>query len=1533
MKRLAAVLVLLALFAGTLLHAQSQLFWEYPEVFSQAQGTFPVTASNENFSIALWQETVYAATGDGRISIALAVKMPGEPWEKRGIIGGPYNFSGTEPSILTAVIDSKNQILIAAAASATQTEILISGDFGESFQHYRVDSGAETSLAPKISIAADGSYLLFVTRGGGNTFSIYFSRSADGSAWEDFKPLAGNSAMMLNFLPAHISFDGREYVVFQSFTAGAGGTNLFQLYMVISSDNGVSWSAPRLFTNFQDPVVNVTSSPDSFDNQRPHLSVQNDELFIVWERRTLTGLPNIYAANIGANGAISGAPQRVNSGAGHSNNPIAINFRGETKVFWFDNRRGTNRVFTAQQAGIMWEETELSGGAAAGDTFARPVVDVDGLFVFWQSAATSAAASRSRIYLVSPDTYVQPVHISAQNFIPGERTSGDRAQLSWSIPDDPSGIVGFSWVWSRDSSALPPTAGNVMVYNSGVEPELELFAEEDGEWFLAVSAQDFAGNWSAPTRASFFRDTTPPPAAVIIPPQLDARGYLLSNSFRISWNAPPASDIAGYTWDIEYLGAAGAFSGMGGEQFTAAVRQRFPQTQAPVPSVQGTATFAAYENYDDGVWRFSVRAIDEAGNVGPSSILIFRTNKYIPSTFITFVDSERDETDFYNIGILGRGFSQGGAVARVFVDRSGQPPFDREFFLSLGDFDVVSDREIRGLAVQGLEAGLYRIGVEHPTRGIYFTEPIVEIAETGTIKFGDFSASWKPLWLLRNERLFRANAVTLVLAAVLILCALGLLVSARGISGVITEGVRLRLDAAALVSGELMASEKKKRVITIQKRGISLRLKMTFFTITLVLAVVIMIASPLYVMMTETQRKTLIQGLWDRSTVLLEGVAASARTHLPLQSILELGLLPNQMQAIPEAQHITITGHNPGTTIFDDQVWATNDPNILSKINTAAFQPGVSRITDVLSPRLQTIADDLNEQARREVGDMSQTIALFTQEALALALRTDAESLRQLGDLQVQTLALQTRVSQRLSELARNIGSEPLFSVEQLIASPDHRYIFFKPIMFRQGTENMYFRGLVRMEVSVTSILDEITAGRNAIIKLIIIVALIALSAGAIGALLLSSLIIRPIRQLVKHVELIRDTENKAELAGLDINLKSKDEIAILGDTINDMTHGLVKAAAAAADLSIGKEIQKKFIPLELDRDGNKLNHGSKKTAHLNFFGYYEGAKGVSGDYFDYIDLDDRYYAIIKCDVAGKGIPAALIMIQVATMFLNYFKQWKPTEKGMQIEKLVYQINDFIETLGFKGRFAAFTLCLFDSQTGTVHFCNAGDNIVRYYDVSAGQLKTVTLPQTPATGVLPNYLVETKGGYTVQTLTLDRGDILLLYTDGIEEAKRKFRNAAFEEILCEEGAADTSHENHYSGQADEELGGERVTDIINAVMNRQVYTLHKWHDPEAQGGSLQFDFSSCEGTVEEVITAMISVEKIFRCYKSPSHTDENWVQAEKTVDDFLQRHFVQYRRYCSFTRPASDNSAYTYYTHISEDEQYDDLTILGIQRK
>jgi serine phosphatase RsbU (regulator of sigma subunit) len=450
-------------------------------------------------------------------------------------------------------------------------------------------------------------------------------------------------------------------------------------------------------------------------------------------------------------------------------------------------------------------------------------------------------------------------------------------------------------------------------------------------------------------------------------------------------------------------------------------------------------------------------------------------------------------------------------------------------------------------------------------------------------------------------------------------------------------------------------------------------------------------------------------------------------------------------------------------------------------------------------------------------------------------------------------------------------------------------------------------------------------------LRTFLIIALIALADGIVSAVVLSSLLLMPMRKLVRHVKLIYNTEDRENLGGMEINITSRDEIAILGDTINDMTRVLVKDATMESELSAGREIQKKFLPLDIDSDGTILNISHKDTKNAVFFGYYGGAGGLSGNYFDYRDLDGRYFAIIKCDLPGKGIPAALIMTQVATMFINFFKYWKPSA-DKHINELVYQINGFIETLGYKGRFVVFTFCLFDTETGVLHFCNAGDNIIHVFDFSENRIKSIRLPESPAVGSLPNRIIENDRGYPVQTLKLDHDDILLLYTDGIIKSKRKFRDVSFNEMICADGSEGILHGNHKAGEAGEEMERRRVHGIVNAVMSRGKYNLRKWHNP-GEDEDLCFDFSACNSGPEDIIIALIAVEKIFRCYRESGAGENDRVLVDRKVDVFLKAHFLQYPAYCANTCEYTGNSSYMYYTHLMEDEQYDDLAILGVKRK
>ncbi|MDR3167854.1 MAG: signal protein, partial [Treponema sp.] len=868
---------LLPCFPPAFLHGLSDFYWEPPEIFSTPPGNFPVSAYNSRLSVIAWQEAEAppGGTGEGRIRLSLGIKKTGEPWQLRRDIGPVYPYTGTEPAILSVTLDQQDRIFISAAVSPAQIEILVSDDGGDSFRAYRINGDYENSLTPRIFVTSGGAYLLFITRRLEQSLALYYARSEEGFFWSPFELFAEGLQDPAGFQPSHAALGNTDHVIFQALAEGEAGRSLSQLFLKTSTNGGRTWSPPRLFTDFYDPSQHTGASPGLFDNRQAHLTALEEHLFVVWERRFGTGSPRIYSALMGLDGSLIGKAQGVNPETSSGNNPKTVLYDGEPLVIWVDNRPGNNRVFLAQRGETEWKNHDLSG--AFGDiSRVCPALDSGGLFIFWQLTTQGMG----RIYFLAPDSSVAAPRIITQNFVSGKRNRGDRARISWNLPPDPSGIMGFSYLWSKDPHALPPRQ---VMTSAGAAPLLEQIAPEDGAWYFTLMARDFAGNWSDVSRITFLRDTSPPPAPLITPPAWDRQGYLPSNTFSLGWN--PAPDVAGYTWVLQYLGPPELFASLGPRDFAAAAERRFPKFPALLPRIMGTEHALSFTNQDNGIWSFTLAAVDEAGNVGSPSRVFFRTNKYIPYTDVSYAEIRQNEWGKQDIHIIGRGFTDGGRVNRILLDQDGEAPYDREFFLGLGEYQVLSDREITGLVIDYIPAGQYRIGIDHPRRGLYLSAPLLRVDEIGTLKIGDYSDLWEPSWRIRNEGRYVFEFPFLIIIAIFIFCGTGFIVTLRGIGDVIAESAVIRLDAAALITGDFMLSEKKKQLARIKRRGVGLRVKLASFTIILILLVVMMVSAPLYMIMIRTQEETLLQSLWDRSAVLLEGLGSGARAYLPSANI------------------------------------------------------------------------------------------------------------------------------------------------------------------------------------------------------------------------------------------------------------------------------------------------------------------------------------------------------------------------------------------------------------------------------------------------------------------------------------------------------------------------------------------------------------------------------------------------------------------------------------------------------------------------
>ena len=1534
-KRIFFTLLLCSLILPAL--SAQDFYWENPVVLSDSAPRFPVVKVSAGRAVMMWYEYDTPENANEQYSgfISFGYSNDGRHWayERRAL--GPVAFTGEPTPFGSLVFDGDITVAYTTGSNSIRIEkkrfpSLQNGEgdsadlvSGEGFSRLSTILTDSPSVVPRISKNALGQYLLFVTqetqlqddllRGSG--FGISYSISGDGTQWSAFSPLINTQGLYLNYLPSHTSLHGRDYVVFQVFTTGRNASN--QLYLVSSADGGVSWSDPVLISEFVD--TQLVSPRGVYDNQRPFLTNDGKELYIAWERKAAgTSSASVYTGRLDSSGSfLSGGPERVNRITVSTRNPEIFFIEGKPYIIWFDNRAGDDHVILAWKQGVdyrEWDLTRMTGSSV----FPEAIVLNENLYLIWENRRNN----KTSLYLLMPDTTVPDPVITPVNFVDRKPAKQDGFSLRWSIGQDSSGIAGYSFSWSQESGQDPPMGRNPMVLNDTRNRDIRL--TRDGVWYFNLRAQDYAGNWSKTVRVRMVRDTTPPMPPTIIPPDTDGKGFLPSNTYTLSWTPPGDDDVAGYSYAMTYL-AGKDYQGIIGSA-------SIPMPPGQIRTVNPSMSFS---NQDNGYWVLSVSAIDTVGNVSVPASMFFRMDKYIPVTYITSVSAKTDLVGRVNISLRGRGFTAEGTIQTVILDRDGAPPWDYEY--SSDGFSVKSDRLIQDWIVEDIDEGSYTIGLVHPKRGLYLSSTKIRLESSGVVKFGDFTYQPESTWKKLSDKIIVISFNSTAAIVLFIVLAAALVLTTMRIALVLKESRQFAYETQAFLLGRRKFSvEESKRIGKMKKRGIGLRLKFSLSITMLITLVVLLVSVALGQYMIRTQRRSLANGLLERSRVLLESLSTGAEAYLPGEFVVELSLLPGQSEAMSDAKYVTITGAGASDKQHYNYVWATNDENFISTLEAGRISPGNTVLSDEVDTDVERLKNEINNQGSGLKG-ISDEIGRLDGELDRLANilsrnPNNAEADESFKKLSRERKGFEDELNRQLKQIANVIESYPKFDTEDLNLSVDE-YMFYKPIVYRSSTDDLFFRGIIRLGVSMDGIRMQLNDAQRSLVRITIIIAVISAIMGVVGALILATIIIIPIRRLVAGVEKIRDTDDKEELYGHVINTKTKDELSALADTINEMTLGLVKAAQASKELTVGKEVQKMFLPLEKNSEGKKTSTAREHNDRMELFGYYEGAKGVSGDYFDYIKLDENRYAVILCDVAGKGVPASLIMVEVATIFMNYFKTVLAQGGKVNLTELVYSINDLVEERGFQGRFAALILGLLDIKTGKFTMCNAGYKFVQLYDANKKEMWSKTLNEAPATGVFPNFMIDMKGGFIEMNDTLKSNDCVFLFSDGIEEAQRKFRDSNFEIVHCNEPGLKEgdAHDTHNFGTTNEEFSIPRIQEIINAVFNKREYKLVKYHNP-VPDESLTFDFTRCQGTVEEAVTAMVAVEKVFRMNPDVNAGPSDRISVDTKINDFLKEHFVEYSTYFHSPVEGTMDTEYIQFSYLKEDEQYDDLTILGIRK-
>jgi sigma-B regulation protein RsbU (phosphoserine phosphatase) len=209
-----------------------------------------------------------------------------------------------------------------------------------------------------------------------------------------------------------------------------------------------------------------------------------------------------------------------------------------------------------------------------------------------------------------------------------------------------------------------------------------------------------------------------------------------------------------------------------------------------------------------------------------------------------------------------------------------------------------------------------------------------------------------------------------------------------------------------------------------------------------------------------------------------------------------------------------------------------------------------------------------------------------------------------------------------------------------------------------------------------------------------------------------------------------------------------------LGLEIAELARSLAQESTQRAliqrEIEIAREVQERLFPQSIPT-----------VRGVTLGGCCRPALGVGGDYYDIFEMSEGKLGLAIGDVSGKGVPAALLMASLRACLRTM-----TTLGESDLAKLMERLNELVYESSAAHRYATFFFAVYDRFLGRLSYVNAGHNPPFLLRNAAGSSTRCERLKAggPVIGLLPH------ATYEEQLLTLEAGDLLLLYTDGFSEA-------------------------------------------------------------------------------------------------------------------------------------------------------------------
>jgi sigma-B regulation protein RsbU (phosphoserine phosphatase) len=272
---------------------------------------------------------------------------------------------------------------------------------------------------------------------------------------------------------------------------------------------------------------------------------------------------------------------------------------------------------------------------------------------------------------------------------------------------------------------------------------------------------------------------------------------------------------------------------------------------------------------------------------------------------------------------------------------------------------------------------------------------------------------------------------------------------------------------------------------------------------------------------------------------------------------------------------------------------------------------------------------------------------------------------------------------------------------------------------------------------------------------------------------------VRMTRSMTRTVDTLYDATERVKAGDFSYrtHFPPRDQLTALGEAFDGMTASVERLMQESqerlrlqSELDIAREVQRQLFPQSVPR-----------VPGLDLYGVCKAARSVSGDYYDFLKLDEHRVGLVLGDVSGKGISAALLMAAIQSALRAQFYNGSTggansTLTQLSTARVVDRLNRQIYANTPLEKYVTFFFAVYNARTRNLSYTNAGHLApILFRD---GKIERLRIGGT-VVGLFPSVT------YEVGEIRLEPHDLLLAYTDGITEPENTYGEEFGEPRLLE----------------------------------------------------------------------------------------------------------------------------------------------------